>query len=110
MIVKILASSASFNGVNYNTDKIESGKGDLMKVSNFGPLQALGNLRPEDYRNYLKLLSAQNKRVTAPQFHALFLLREKLMIKRRYRDSRFMADRNGLWNTALPHSLPQGHR
>jgi hypothetical protein len=71
MIVKILASSASFSGVSYNTDKIGRGKGDLMKVSNFGPLQALEHLRPEDYKNYLKLLSAQNKRVKAPQFHAV---------------------------------------
>jgi len=77
MIVKILASSASFNGVSYNTDKIASGKGDLMEVSNFGPLQALENLRPEDYRNYLNLLSAQNKRVKAPQFHAVISAKGK---------------------------------
>lgn len=77
MIVKILASSASFSGVSYNTDKIERGKGDLMKVSNFAPLQALEHLRPEDYKNYLKLLSAQNKRVKAPQFHAVISAKGK---------------------------------
>jgi len=95
MIVKILASSASFNGVNYNTDKIESGKGDLMKVSNFGPLQALGNLRPEDYRNYLKLLSAQNKRVTAPQFHAVISAKGKTY------DKTALTEIAVLWLTAM---------
>ncbi|RZJ23708.1 MAG: hypothetical protein EON51_02180 [Acinetobacter sp.] len=70
MIAKILSSSTSFEGVNYNTDKIDKNKGELMSVKNFGPLQGLENLRPSDYINYLKLISAQNKRITAPQFHA----------------------------------------
>lgn len=71
MIVRILSSSASFKGVSYNTDKIDRGKGELMKVSNFGPLQALQQNRPEDYKLYLKMLSARNKRVHFPQFHAV---------------------------------------
>ena len=41
-----------------------------MKVANFGPLQGLGTLRPEDYVNYLQMLSARNKGVKQPQFHA----------------------------------------
>jgi hypothetical protein len=70
MIVKIFPASASFKGVSYNTTKIEKNKGELMKVANFGPLQALGKVRPEDYVNYLKMVSAGNKRVKEPQFHA----------------------------------------
>ena len=77
MIVKILTSSASFNGVNYNANKVDRNKGELMKVANFGPLQGLGTLRPQDYINYLKLLSAQNKRISKPQFHAVISAKGK---------------------------------
>lgn len=40
-----------------------------MKVANFGPLQGLGLLRPQDYKNYLKMVSATNKAVKKPQLH-----------------------------------------
>jgi hypothetical protein len=71
MVVKILSSAASFKGVSYNTNKIDNGKGELMKVSGFGPLQILEHVRPEDYKNYLKMLSATNKAVSKPQLHAV---------------------------------------
>jgi hypothetical protein len=70
MIVRILSRSASFGGVRYNTNKMDKGKGELMKTANFGPSLAMGHQRPEDYKNYMKMLSAQNKRVKGPQFHA----------------------------------------
>ncbi|WP_186292718.1 relaxase/mobilization nuclease domain-containing protein [Mucilaginibacter corticis] len=65
-----MASSASFSAVTYNTDKIDRGLGELMKVSGFGMLGGLQDLRPEDYRNALKAVSALNRRVKSPQFHA----------------------------------------
>lgn len=71
MIVKILSSSAAFNGVSYNTGKIENGKGELLKAANFGVLEGLSNWRPQDFKNYLKAMSARNKLVTKPQFHAV---------------------------------------
>jgi Relaxase/Mobilisation nuclease domain len=77
MVVRILSNSASFNGINYNTDKVDKGKGELLQVSNFGALQGLSELRPEDYKNYLKLLSAGNKRVAGPQFHAVISAKGK---------------------------------
>ena len=69
MIVRILSSSASFSGVTYNMTKVDRDKGELMTVANFGALQGLQNLRPEDYKNYLKSISANNKAVKKPQFH-----------------------------------------
>jgi hypothetical protein len=74
MIVKIFPQtekSAAFPGVSYNTNKIDKSKGELMKVANFGPLQGLQQRRPEDYKNYLKMVSATNKAVKYPQFHAV---------------------------------------
>ncbi|HZY39715.1 MAG TPA: relaxase/mobilization nuclease domain-containing protein [Mucilaginibacter sp.] len=74
MIVKIFPQtekSSQFPGVSYNTNKIDKFKGELMKVANFGPLQGLQQLRPEDYKNYLKMISATNKAVKYPQFHAV---------------------------------------
>src|SRR3546814_737021 len=69
MIVKFLSKSESFVGVNYNTNKAEQGKGELVAVQNFGALQGIENLRPQDYINYLKAVSAQNKRIKFPQLH-----------------------------------------
>lgn len=71
MIVKILSSSAKFSGVEYNTNKIDRNKGELMRVANFGALQSLRRLRPQDYINYLKMIAAQNTRIKKPQFHAV---------------------------------------
>jgi hypothetical protein len=71
MIVKILQKSETFKGVSYNTEKMEKDKGELMKVENFGALQALENLRPKDYINYLEARSATSARTKYPQFHAV---------------------------------------
>ncbi|WP_166333040.1 relaxase/mobilization nuclease domain-containing protein [Sphingobacterium chungjuense] len=71
MIVKILKPSATFKGVRYNTNKVDKDKGELMKVANFGALQALQNLRPKDYVNYLEAQSAVSKRTKYPQLHAV---------------------------------------
>jgi len=71
MIVKILAPSAGFTGVSYNTRKVDRNKGELMKTANFGPLMALGQLKPRDYINYLTAISSLNRNVRLPQFHAV---------------------------------------
>ncbi|RFZ91091.1 hypothetical protein D0C36_19300 [Mucilaginibacter conchicola] len=71
MIVKILAPSANFTGVSYNTRKIDRNKGELMKTRNFGPMQSLGHLKPQDYINYLTALSSLNRNVRLPQFHTV---------------------------------------
>lgn len=77
MIVKILRPSATFKGVSYNTTKIENEKGELMKVENFGALQALEQLRPKDYINYLEARSKTSARIKYPQFHAVISCKGK---------------------------------
>jgi hypothetical protein len=71
MIVKILWKSKTFRAVRYNTNKVEENKGELVKVSGFGALEGLSEIRPQDYINYLSALAGRNKRVTYPQFHAM---------------------------------------
>lgn len=70
MIAKILSSAAGFRAVEYNTDKISKDKGELMLTKNFGYLEPLSNLGPQDYINYLEGISSVNSKVKAPQFHA----------------------------------------
>lgn len=77
MIVKILSKSATFKGVKYNTSKVEKDKGELMKVQNFGALQAIPGLRPQDYINYMEAISSRNKNVKFPQLHAVISCKGK---------------------------------
>ncbi|WP_454801371.1 relaxase/mobilization nuclease domain-containing protein [Mucilaginibacter phyllosphaerae] len=82
MIAKILPKpSKNFAGVQYNTNKVDRNKGELMKTANFGPLDAMTNLRPQDYINYFQLVSAQNKRIGNPQFHAVLSAKGKSYTK-----------------------------
>lgn len=69
MIVKILKKSATFKAVRYNTGKVEKDRGELLLVKNFGVLQGLESLRPQDYINYLEAVSARSTRIKYPQFH-----------------------------------------
>jgi len=69
MVVKFLNSNSSFNGVSYNTNKMEKDKGELMKTENFGYLQGIPNVMPEEYKNYLRAHSSTNSVVQDKQLH-----------------------------------------
>jgi hypothetical protein len=71
MVVKILSSSATFNGIKYNFEKLSAGFAELMSIKNSGPLQAMDQVRQVDYKNYLQMLSARNSRIKQPQFHVV---------------------------------------
>lgn len=71
MIVKIFDPVAVFEAVRYNTNKMDKGKGELLKVANFGPLMGYSQKRPQDFRAYLEAVSALNKRIKKPVFHAV---------------------------------------
>jgi len=70
MIVKIFDPVAVFEAVRYNTNKMEKGKGELLKIANFGPLMGYSEKRPQDFRAYLEAVSSLNKRIKKPVFHA----------------------------------------
>jgi hypothetical protein len=82
MIAHILEKpSRTFAGVNYNTNKVDRNKGELMLMANFGLLQGLRSPRPQDLVNYLLMLAAQNKGVANTQFHAVISSRAKVYNK-----------------------------
>lgn len=69
MIAKFLKASSNFGGVFYNTDKVEIGRAEFMGAVNFDALRGLTEVRPADYLNYLKAITAGNKNVSKPQLH-----------------------------------------
>lgn len=72
MVIKILSSVASFNGVGYNERKAVDGKSQLLVAKNFGALELKGdNVTKQDYIDYFKDYSSGNSRVKSPQFHAM---------------------------------------
>ena len=77
MVVKILSSSSTFNGVSYNTNKTDKDKGELMKVANFGYLEGFTNIQPQEYKNYLIFHSSANTRMKDKQFHAVISCKGK---------------------------------
>lgn len=83
MIVKIIPPKANrtLGAVTYNTSKIEKNKGELMKVANFGTLQAFQTLRPQDYIHYLQMVNNQNRHIKKPQFHVVISAKQKLYDK-----------------------------
>ncbi|RZM29885.1 MAG: hypothetical protein EOO88_03030 [Pedobacter sp.] len=86
MIVKILSSSASFAAVRYNTEKVERGMGELMVARNFGALDHLSGIRPQDYINYLEARSKTSARIKFPQFHAVISCKGKSHSKEQLTD------------------------
>ncbi|WP_121812968.1 relaxase/mobilization nuclease domain-containing protein [Mucilaginibacter kameinonensis] len=69
MVAKFLNSNSSFNGVSYNTNKMDKDKGELMKTENFGYLQGIPNVMPEEYKNYLRSWSNTNSSIRDKQMH-----------------------------------------
>lgn len=69
MIVKILpASQIKFEGVQYNENKAEKEKGELLEAANFTGLTEKATKK--DYVMYLQTQSNLNSKVKNPQFHA----------------------------------------
>jgi hypothetical protein len=71
MVIKILKTSGStFSAVNYNENKNDKGKGELLHTENMEAIN--GSLaKKEDIKNYLKLVSEANTHVKNPVFHAV---------------------------------------
>ena len=70
MIATILPSSSNFHAIAYNERKVAQGKAELLQMSNFGFVGAVGKYTPDDLKQYLVEYSSRiNKRIRRPQFH-----------------------------------------
>lgn len=70
MIATILPSSSNFHAVDYNERKVAQGKAELLQMTNFGFVGAVGKYTPDDLKQYLAEYSSRiNKRIRRPQFH-----------------------------------------
>ncbi len=70
MIATILSSSSNFHAVGYNERKVSQGKAELLQMTNFGFVGAVGKYTPDDLKRYLVEYSSRiNKRIRRPQFH-----------------------------------------
>jgi len=82
MIIKILSSTGTFAAVRYNTDKMDRGDGELMKIANMPHLEGRHTVSPGEVKAYLKAHSATNARIKSAQFHATISAKGREMDKR----------------------------
>ena len=69
MIAKILSKASGFSGVQYNENKTDSGKSELLAVLNFE--EGMENASMDNFRAYFSAMCEKNDRVKNPQFHAV---------------------------------------
>nr|WP_148296593.1 hypothetical protein [Phocaeicola paurosaccharolyticus] len=67
MIATILPSSSNFHAVDYNERKVAQGKAELLEMTNFAFVGAVGKYTPNDLKQYLVGYSSRiNKRIRRP--------------------------------------------
>jgi len=81
MIIKILSSTGTFAAVRYNTNKVDSGDGELMKIGNMRHFENDPNISPEEVKEYMVAHSAVNPRIKNAQFHATISAKGKELDK-----------------------------
>lgn len=72
MVVCILQSSATFNAVVYNQNKVESGDAQIYKMQNMGYVEYLNSPSSKDIQQYLSDYSERNPNIKKAQFHVSF--------------------------------------
>jgi len=77
IVVKLFTTSLGFPAVEYNMNKVENGKAELMCYKNFGVLHAFNNPASLDFEHYLGAVSSLNRRSWYAQFHAVLSVKGK---------------------------------
>lgn len=72
MIATILPSSTNFHAVEYNENKVNKGKAELLEMSNFGYLEGSDVINATNLKAYLINYSKQNENIKKAQFHVAF--------------------------------------
>lgn len=71
MIATILTSSANFHAVEYNQQKVEEGKAELLEMKNFDWLADSGKFSTSDLQEFLMRYSRRNSHIRNAQFHVV---------------------------------------
>lgn len=69
MIVTILKSGSTFNGIDYNSEKVRKGVAEFLGAGNLGLANLAMDFSPKDQKNTLEMVCSANKRVKNKQFH-----------------------------------------
>ncbi len=85
MIIKILKSSTTLNGIHYNEDKNELGKSELLVAKNFDGLDMASASRKE-FVAYMQAVANLNPRVKNKQFHAVLSTKGRLLSAEKLKD------------------------
>lgn len=75
MIATILQSSASFNGIDYNEEKVKRGDAEIIEMKNINGLAALPGHTPQELKDFFIEYSSRNTRIEKPQFHVAFSIK-----------------------------------
>lgn len=73
MVITILENATTFTGIEYNSNKEEKNRAQLMSATNIPE----NHRTPEDFENYLNHVSDMNPRVKNKQFHVSISTKEK---------------------------------
>lgn len=80
-VVRILAGSASFNALDYNSQRANKGQAEFLVQRNFHPIFSSKVFNLQCFKQYLQIWSDRNSRIKNSQFHVAISAKGKSLTK-----------------------------